>query len=450
MAMAMAAWRFTITLSIVLALIFTAGFAVADVTVNDEQPIQVEELRSDPQDASLRIELEKLHSKIGILESLADERTSELRSKDEVIGEKEKTIHENLDKIDQLQSKIASLKEKGKLDADAKLGKAYNHVDELEKQVESLKKKIEAKDKETEVFSSQNEEYKANIIELNSKLESLQETVGKHKVQLKKTERALKLAEEELMKTKSEATTRTKELIEVHGAWLPPWLEAQLISYQALVDKHWQQHGKPALQNVIDKAADKKSQAHKWAEPHFEAIRTQWIPAAKEQWIVIVKTVKPRVHSLKTKTFEIYETTKTTVTPHIIKAQEIVDPYYKDVKKFSKPYIDQVATATKPHVEKVHVYLKPYTKKAIRSYHKFLKAASVYHHQVQTKVEETLHKHELTKALTTKELVWFAASAFLALPIIFLWRVFSRLLCKKTKRPPSGKSHARRKGKRGH
>ncbi|XP_047327375.1 uncharacterized protein LOC124931032 [Impatiens glandulifera] len=429
-------------------IIFTAVFVLAD-----EQQIQVEDLGSvASDDASLRIELDNLNSKIRELEPLVEEKTHELRSKDDVIGEKEKIIHENLDTIALLQSEIASLKEKGMLDADEKLGQVYTRADELEKQVDHLKKKIEAKDKEAEALNSQNEEIKTKILELNSKLESLQETIEKQKVQFHKTERALRHAEEELINAKSEATSRTKALLEVHGAWLPPWIEAHLIHYQALVEKHWQQHGKPVLRNTLDKAAEKKSQALKWTKPHIETIRTQWIPVAKEQCIVFVESIKPHLHSLNAKTDEIYEITKITLTPHIIKAQEIVDPYYKEVKKFSKPYIEQVATVAKPHVEKVRGSLKPYTEKAIQSYEGLLKSASIYHQQVQTIVQEKLQEHELTSSLATKEFVWFAASALLALPIIILLRVCSAVLCKKTKKVggKSHASHARRRAKRGH
>lgn len=55
----------------------------------------------------------------------------------------------------------------------------------------------------------------------------------------------------------------------------------------------------------------------------------KWIPAAKEQWVTFTTHVEPYLQKASTKTIEIYEVSKSTVSPHIAKAQELADPYVK-------------------------------------------------------------------------------------------------------------------------
>lgn len=55
----------------------------------------------------------------------------------------------------------------------------------------------------------------------------------------------------------------------------------------------------------------------------------KWVPAIKEQWVVIATNVEPHVQTLTTKTVEIYEVSKNAVTPHIIKVQELANPYFQ-------------------------------------------------------------------------------------------------------------------------
>ncbi|KAM7493575.1 hypothetical protein LguiB_028184 [Lonicera macranthoides] len=436
--------------SVFLALIF---FTVvrADASVSEE--VEKVGVRSDGSDSSfLKIELDQLKSKIHSLESHVEEKTRELKSKEETILEKERIIKEKSDGIASLRSEIASLERKGSLDAKYEMVKAHARVGELEKQVEKLGKEIEVKNREKEALEARTNEAEKKVLQFNSELEKLQKVIGEQKSKIKKTERALKIAEEELMKAKFEATSKSKELTEVHGAWLPPWLAVHLYSCQSHLETHWNEHGKPAVDILVQKAMDKKAQAQKWAEPHVERIKTEWIPVVKEKWLLVITSVEPHVQTLTTKTIEVYEASKTAATPHIIKVQEFVHPHFQEVKKFSKPYIDQVATATKPHVDKFRSALEPYTKQAVHCYGKFLESASTYHHQVKEIVEESLKKHELTRTFATKEFVWFAASALLALPVIFLFRILSALFCKKAQKPNQHKhtTHTRRKGKRGH
>ncbi|KAJ8448748.1 hypothetical protein Cgig2_011369 [Carnegiea gigantea] len=552
-------------------LLFTLIFA--GVRADAEGLHVAQEIRSHGSDDSsaLKIELEQLKSKNQLLETHLEETNTKLKAKDEKISQLEKAIQEKSDNVASLQSEIESLEKKGTSDAEERVGRAHARATELQKQIEKLRRENEGQSKEKDALEVQAKESEKKVEELSTNIEKLQKIHDEQKTRIRKTERALQVAEEEMMRAKLEANSRTRELmkevefpcirhsgyqlynplayallycrkplihhldfllhecshtmakhlqalspignyykrgknpvrdfsrlgllvllhwfretpslleirqplskakmsskcteqrdtipckIAVHGAWLPPWLFDHLIRSRSFIETEWTKHGKPIMEVLVQKAIEKKDQLANWAEPHVETIKTKWAPAVKEQWLMAAEYIEPHLQSLKAKTAEIYEASKTAIKPHIIKVQELTDPYYQNVKKFSKPYVNQVATVAKPHVQKARTVLKPYTKKAIHVYGKFLESATMYHHQIQATVHEKLKQHELTRPLATKELVWrlkfgsdvvlsLKASALLALPVITL----SRICSSKKPKKPARSHHTRRKGKRGH
>lgn len=408
-------------------------------------------------DAAFRVQVDKLTSKIHQLESLVEKKNHELKIKDEAIAHKEKaiaekehTIKEKSDSITSLRSEVASLEAKGSLDGNEEVKKAQTRVHELEKQVEKLQMELQLKNNLREALETRTKDLEKKLLDLDPKLHDLKKVADEQKKKLHKTERALKIAEEELKKAKSEATAKIRELTEVHGAWLPPWLAARFVAYQSYVENYWKEHGKPAFESFKQTALEKKAQAEKWAEPHVHTIKTKWVPAAREKWVLVITTAEPQLQALTKKTQEVYFKSKDALTPHMIKIKEVVDPHYQTVKKVCKPYIDDIATATKPHLDKARETVAPYTKEAVIAYGKFLESATKYHDQVQGVVEESLKKHDISKALATKELVWFAASALLALPVIILLKTLSAIFFKKAKKPNPNPNQPRRKAKRAH
>ncbi|KAL6530812.1 hypothetical protein OROGR_014672 [Orobanche gracilis] len=435
---AMKLFVFTVFLSTVL-----AGVVVeADASISgvDSEP------RSDGLDLSF---LEQLKSKIQSLEYRIEEKTREIKDKDVVIAAKEKLIKEKSESIMSMENENPSLQNKGNPDASEQLGKAHARAGELEKQVEKLKKDLEVKIKEKEQLEDRTTEAEKKTSDLNTKVDIIKKIIDDQQTKLRKMERALQIAEEEMMKAKYEVASKTKELMEVHGAWFPPWFAAHLIHYQSLLKTNWNMHGKPVLDLLMQKANEKKARAEEWAAPHVETMRLKWVPAVKEKWITITSNVKPHLQKLSTKTIEIYEATMNAMCPHIFKVMGLVDPYFQELRKISNPYIDQIATVARPHVDTLRVALKPYMQTAVHGCGKFLETAKVCHLQIQEKVQKKLKSHELTESLATKELVWFSASALLALPVIFLMKLCSAAFCKKVRNPTRDGIASRRRVRHG-
>ncbi|CAN0824423.1 hypothetical protein LINGRAHAP2_LOCUS43 [Linum grandiflorum] len=286
----MAAAKFLV-FSLFLALVFSAAWADASVDSDGDQSPAGEVAGSKDLDSSAQnIELQQLTSKIQELESQIDKKTWELKAKDEKLAEKEKAIKEKADSISSLQSEVSSLQKKRKLDSTEEVNKANAMTVELEKQLDKLKENYQAQNAEKEALQAKASEADRKVAELNSKLKDLQKISNDQKRKIEKTERALKVAEEELMKAKLEASSKTKELLE---------------------------------------ALEKKAMAAKWAEPHLETVKTKWIPTAKEKLVVVTTQVEPHVRSLTAKTVDFYDTSKTAIEVHVIRVQEIVDPYFQ-------------------------------------------------------------------------------------------------------------------------
>ncbi|XP_074556618.1 uncharacterized protein LOC141812527 [Curcuma longa] len=427
--------------SIVICLLFVGVCAGAEI----QEEAVVEHEHSD---SGLKLELEQLRFEISALESSNLDKEQELKSKDERIIHLEKIMKEKSLTIASLRSDIESIQKKGDLDTKDIVKKAQARVDELEEQVEKLTAEIKLQNSERDSLNAWANEAELKVKDLSLKLENLQTTNNEQNNRIQKTVHALQVAEEELIRVRLEATTKSKELTQAHGAWLPPWFATHFSYYKELATIHWKGHGQPILDVLLQKVSEKLHHTQKLMEPHFETAKTKWVPVIKEQWLFLVSSAEPYVQTMSSKTVDIYHKSKCTISSHVVKVQEFSDPYFQAARRFSQPYIDQVATITKPHVEKVQVALSPYSDHVIHTYGKFLKSATTYHLQVQVGIQEFFKNHEITKPLATKELVWFMASAFLALLIFLVYRLLSYILGSGKKTGITKSSHSTRPHRR--
>ncbi|KAL3332043.1 hypothetical protein AABB24_032583 [Solanum stoloniferum] len=422
-------------------------------TISSNGVADSEPIADSDADSSIRLQLDRLNSKISLLESRIDDSTRELRTKDERIKELENTVDLKLAKLASLQSELQLFQEKGSLNAKELVAKANVRATELERQIDALRRETEAQNKKKNILEISTNEAEEKIQKLNLKLESLQRINEEQNARIRKTKRALQVAEEEMMKAKLEASSVSEQLEQVKEGWLPPWLAVHLVHFRSIVMTYLNEHGRPALDLTLKKALETKSEVVKMAKPHIHSFKTVWIPAMKERSVEFARDAGPHIQRLKTKSIHLYHESKKFMEPHIVNAQEVIQPYVKEVRKVADPYVDQVSLVMKPHIDKARILLQPYTKKVHRHYRKVKKTVSLYHHQAQENIHHMLKNHHITKQYATKELAWYLASALLALPVIFLLNLISDFRHSKKPKKHSHRhhtSHTCRRAKRAH
>lgn len=383
-------------------------FSIICLTLNFPQIKAYTVTDTSDDDVSLRIELDRIKSKISLLESNVEEKVRELKTKDESINQMEGIIREKSVIISSLQNDIQAARQKGSVNDKGPVGKAQAQIDELETQVANLKKGAEKLIQKRNTLESRASLADKKVAELNTELESLKRINNEQKTRIRKTERALQVAEEEMLKAKSRETKILEGLKEVQESWVPHWLSIHLLHFQSFISTQWKEGGRPMLDATLQKALQKKAEIEKWAEPHVKIVKTKWIPVVKDRSRRLITQIEPGVEILTAKTYEVYHASKKSIGPRVVKLQEIVDPYFQEVKKVTKPHMDRVVTVAKPHVDNVRVLLKPYTKKISRACRKFLKSFTSYHHQIQKAIREILRNNELTNSLATEKIVWYS------------------------------------------
>ncbi|GJM98381.1 hypothetical protein PR202_ga15389 [Eleusine coracana subsp. coracana] len=330
-------------------------------------------------------------------------QTLKLKTKDDAIETLKNVINEETQKISTLQSEITSVKAKGSLAAEEQASKANARAAELEKQIEKLKKDIKDQNNKKISLEARASDAEKKVQELNAKLEKLQRTSDEQKRRIQKTELALKAAEEELLKVQMETTTKLKQLREVGVILIALFLAGSwsMVATLDVMSDHWNEHGKPVFNSLLQKASEISVEAKKWAKPHVETAKMKWVPVAKEKWDILKKNSEPYVRMASTKSVEVYQVSKDFITPHLVNAREAADPYL----------------------------------------------------QAQTTILDYLHQHEFTKEFATQEVVWYLASALLVMPVLVVYTLLVETFCtKKQKKSPrsSNANHGHRRHKRRH
>ncbi|PON56826.1 DNA repair ATPase-like protein, partial [Parasponia andersonii] len=343
-------------------------------------------------DSTFGVKLELLKSKIVALELSIDERNCELNEKEEIIKQMQKIIQHKSHSVASLESEIELLQES--LYDKEPLSKSDGQAGALEKQVERLKKDIDLQNKKKDGLGARAYVVGKKIHELNSKLAKLYKVNNEQETRIRKTERLLQVAEEELIKAEVETALISEGLNRVHGEWLPHWLSVHLEYFQ------------------------------------------DWIPILKEQWLSFVTSLEPRIQLLTTKIVDTYYASKSYIAPRAVKV-------LKDLCSYT-----QIAIVTRSHLDTLYVAVKQYTVKTLQAFREFMTSSALYHRQVQ----EMLKNNELMRPVANMDLAWFVATALLALPAIFLFKLFSAVFRKRVKKHihNSNTNHMRRRPKQAH
>ena len=120
-----------------------------------------------------------------------------------------------------------------------------------------LKKEIETQNLIKDVLEARANVAEKKIHELNLKLKNLQKKKkngAEQKTRVRKAEHLVKVAGEEMLMAKLETASISEELVKVHRRWVPCWLAVHLRYFQSYIVTHWNDHGRPALDLLIQKA----------------------------------------------------------------------------------------------------------------------------------------------------------------------------------------------------
>ncbi|KAL6652068.1 hypothetical protein ACP70R_010993 [Stipagrostis hirtigluma subsp. patula] len=382
-------------------------------------------------------EVQMLRSKVASLE------LSSLASEDEISRRKEETLQLEAvvrERTAQMAALVGELEVLQKVNVadDESVMKANTQNAMLEKQVERLGSDLEDQVRKGESLEVRATEAEKSLHELTRKFERVEKTNTEQRQKIQELSGKLQRAQDKLTYLEKEAKLKAEELAKVHGMWLPHWLALHFVHYQGLASTKWQVHGKPVVDPLMQKVAEKLTYGRRIVEPHLQTAQNKLVPVAKAHLNSLKSTTAPYISAVSAKSTAAYRVCRDAIQPHMAKAQEFADHYWQESKRFSKPYITQIVAASEPHLSRASTALEPFTRPVTSSLRRLVSSTSMYHGQVQEGVKNFVERNELLRPLSTDRLAWFTASALFTLPMLSIYKFFSAAFCKKTQATRDG------------
>ncbi|CAM6097363.1 unnamed protein product [Calypogeia fissa] len=364
----------------------------------------------------------------------------------ERLKEKVATLDSSLEKkeahISVVEKELAVLKEQkaghgGEKETLSKLERELDsmafRVRELEDQMHAATKDSEQANKYAQALTKRAESAEETVRDLTAKLEKSRSSLSASKKHAADVEKTLKNAEKDIAEAETRLKAHGEELSRVHNQWLPPWAASQFAILQSRAKAKWSSHAKPQVDALYKQASKKAGEAHAFVRPHLDRAASTVGPEVRKHWKTVTDSVSPHVELVRSKSSDGYEYVR---KEYLGKAQEFLEPHYKTVvettrpyvtlvQEKTRPYVDQISTASKPYLDHARKFVNPYLEKASPYYRDAISAALKHHENLQEAVRKNLSKTELAASILTQELVWFLASALLALPVLIALLIFS-------------------------
>ncbi|KAG0579780.1 hypothetical protein KC19_4G123100 [Ceratodon purpureus] len=361
-----------------------------------------------------------LTNQIVELNEQIEELASASKTQAVLVKKKDKKIRSLEKELNQLKT----AKNGADAELEAKLAAATKKNSDLDLQVSQLKEELERVKSEHLAILKRAEiaEARADSFEqeASEKLKLVQ-IVNELKSQLKKAERALQISQSGMLKAQKEAAAKAREVAQSADAWFPPWLATQAAKVHAFLSSRWATHGRPLLKLVQRGVSVKVAQVEKFSKPYIRSFQKNVRPVVRSEWKKLKAKVVPEYRRAKRLTVRYYQAAKKYTLLQLSKVQESVDPFVQTVREKSQPFVEQAASFLHPHMEKAG----PYVKRANDHFQSVVTQATTYHEQLQDSVKGIMSNHQVLARYATKDLIWYLASALLALPVVAPFWLFS-------------------------